>query len=1854
MTHTPSEEQTPQEGHRRRRIWATTGLTVGAIATLGIAGGVWWAWVFVNERLSPWVSEFLTESLNRPVALGEVERVSLTSIRFGPSAVPPTEADSDELYIEAINVRFNLLQLLGRKISPRINLIGLRGYFEQNEDGQWLETELDLPEADVEEEPLIQVDPTIGIADSEVILLPYLGAEASPLPLTIGNISGSVGLTKVESEDPRNPEGILDAQEINLDLTADPEDAGNLTITGVLQRLDYGEAVDETPLDQSDGNLANLQGNLAVQAQQLDLAILAPSLLASLPQTLPVAINAGTVDSSLEIELDTQAPPRVTGTARLDDGEVAVAALPQAIEDISAQLRFQGDRVALEEGTANYANLQAKAEGLIDTRNGYDLQAEIAPFEIAELAEELELDLPVEASGEFRAEATVTGPLNNPEIDGQLLSTNLVTVDRVQLARIATEWRYTPAALILSSLLVEPLAGGRLTGSGEYTLTDPALLSLQLEGRDLPADAIASAYGLPEDITLGAVALDADISGPLDDLSGLVSWQAPGGTFPTRGTAEIIASTVFVREAIVEAAGGTIAGSGTIALNEGVWDADVNAQGIQLGVFDEALQGATGGGNLRLAGNFDDLSLRGIQADGDVTASLQGGTVDGQIALANGNWNADVQTRNFPISQFATGLPVSSVSANARLAGDIDNLTLPGIRGNGDVTVAIAGGTVTSNFALRDGAWQADNGRVNGVQLGQLATDLQGTADGTFQLAGSLEDLSPNRIRGRANVTLSDGLATAAALSPQLATATAPLTASVAWDGRQITVDPLETEGLFARGTITPVLSGPEAPGIAAIDLDVEAQDYALAALPVSFPPAVGIAGTASLSGRLTGTPDNLSFLGTGELANLALNDLVFEPLLAGDINFSSQDGLRVALIGEQGRDEIIVTYTPDPMDLDFRIQAGEAIATGETDGEFLTAEVRDFPISALNLPPSNAAPFGPLRGDIKFATANVNLQDFRTEGQINIENLGMGYLSVDRLFGRIAYVDGVASFNNGQIRMIDVAEDGVEIVRTYDLSGRYSFDSTPQIQAALSTEEGQLRDILEILKIQNLADLGRGFAPEEGFIPSSQEEAEALLATVPAGDPNGTLLNQLRRLSEILEIELQEDIQTETALLPPLEELEGAFAGEVRLSATLPEDIVFEFDLDGDDWRWGQNLQVGAVKAQGTYQNGLVFLEPIRLGELQGDPNAYVEVTGNFDIDPEDRRSRDISLTIVDVPIEQFSELANLPLNLGGKLNGTAMLSGQLADPTFIGNLQIDNGTLNRRPIEQFTADVEYIGARASLDANLQLVDVPTPLTLVAEAPYRFPFVERSPIRNDFFVEANVVDEGFALLNLLTNQVTWQEVQGEARFRLDGTWYEAVNLFLPSNIDGSVRLRDATVELSALPEPLTAVQGEILLDDQEFALIVNDVTGNFSEGRVMARGTFPILGSNQIQTSNVDDSEPGSDDSAATPVDEVPPDEVEEFPTPELPITEIPLSVSLDDIALNLKGLYNGQVNGQIIVGGALLESFSPFQLLGPELTGAIDLSNGVITIPEGRDSPPPESAVPVRFNNLELVLNDDIQIVQGVYLDVEGTGNLALNGTLTSLRPEGVVRLPSGRVGLFGVALRLSGEDDRAEFEPELAFDPLLDVTLEASIPDTSVGPGLEATTSPFPRNEVPDTTIENIGLTQQGNRLVSVTARYAGLASDLSDFDAIRRNLDLTSSPLRSENEIIALLSGNVVGAINALGTQGSSAGGLATFAGSALFSTIRDFVGNTGPINDFRIFQVTESSGEVNESQDIGAEIGFDVTSNISVSVLKVLTNDTPFQFNTRYRISNQFNLRGTTSFEEFQDRTGVLLEYESRF
>lgn len=145
-------------------------------------------------------------------------------------------------------------------------------------------------------------------------------------------------------------------------------------------------------------------------------------------------------------------------------------------------------------------------------------------------------------------------------------------------------------------------------------------------------------------------------------------------------------------------------------------------------------------------------------------------------------------------------------------------------------------------------------------------------------------------------------------------------------------------------------------------------------------------------------------------------------------------------------------------------------------------------------------------------------------------------------------------------------------------------------------------------------------------------------------------------------------------------------------------------------------------------------------------------------------------------------------------------------------------------------------------------------------------------------------------------------------------------------------------------------------------------------------------------------------------------------------------------------------------------------------------------------------------------------------------------------------------------------------------------------------------------------------------------------------------ITNNIQLTSSPPRSQTEIFALLGG---GFVNTLG-RGSSPLGLANLAGSALFGSLNSEFNNAFPIGDLRLFptQIIDENRDGGRIDGLAGEIAIDLVDDFSFSVLKILNVDEiPAQFGFRYRLNNNFVLRGSTNFD---DDTRGLIEYEQRF
>ncbi|MGB7251895.1 MAG: hypothetical protein WBC73_23360, partial [Phormidesmis sp.] len=1329
------------------------------------------------------------------------------------------------------------------------------------------------------------------------------------------------------------------------------------------------------------------------------------------------------------------------------------------------------------------------------------------------------------------------------------------------------------------------------------------------------------------------------------------------------------------------------------------------------------------------------LYLEDIAATPNTGGSLRG---SGQVRIGQGSpFTFNLAGRSLPAKEIAQlygiepTVKLGLVAADATVVGSSGKVTTtvdwraptaqyPGsgvidIEGRAiafrDTRFSVGGGTVSGSGNLLNGQWNSDLTLAN-VDLGALSETLRGDVSGQFQLSGNTADTRLGAIAADGNIAFSNGLAT---FGPQFDSLSDPLTAQVAWRGEKVEIIQANSDRITANGTITPILDG-GFQGLERFDLNLVARDYGINEIPfVTIPDAFSLAGRTDFTGTLTGKPEAPTLRGNVRLADLVVNRLPFNPLLTGSVNYTPDSGLALNVAG--GTDKISLALNPNDQstasgqagprfaNLSFDIGWRQAFARGQTQGDLLRVEAGNFPLSALNLPP--VASIGPLRGTLTSADVDINLANQTLEGDVAIRQLGLGYIGAGQLSGRVRYADSLATLTDGELLLNQ---------NLYTLNGRLALGGpVPVYSANVETQQGDIQNILTALSIYRLEDFRRGINPPEWIEdPLSPSALDVVLDTRTTGDPDAALLDQLRRLAEIQALQAEAAIAEANSPLPPLRELEGPFAGTLQLNGS-GTDFNLDFDLAGANWQWGQDYSAEEVVAKGSLTPNVLTLEPVRFSsviDVPIDPStdpaitriggadganvgngstavqstltpavqpelAAVNLAGQLVFGDRTERTSNLQATAENLSVGALSDILQLPLDIEGLANASATLGGTLANPQLRGFAALEAATINETPIQTADARFLYQNARLSLTSALTASTPDQPLTLSAQIPYAFNFMEIQPESEDIAVDINVQDEGLALLNIFNQQVAWESGSGQVNLTVGGT------LSSPE-ITGFASLDEAVLTAKILPEPLTNVTGQATFSGDR--IIVNTLQGRFSDGQLTAAGTFPLLypiisgaqlsalAAPPIPTAAVTDARlPSPTTSPVSSPPAVPP------PTPVVeppainddsadplfrqPLAaNLPLTVNLQGIDLNLEGLYSGGVNGQVILGGSAL-------LSGPQITGQVILSNGQVLLSNGNgngdlssnDSPgtigpaigAPEDGIAPSFRDLRLTLGDAIRVVQGNLLNFVADGTLLINGPPTDLEPDGIISLRSGRVSLYTTIFRLSGRDNTATFTPEMGLqNPFLDVSLRASVPEVD-RPGPIAST-PFATADIADTS--NTSFDNPGSlRTIRVRADVEGPAN------AIFENLELSSSPQRDQAELIGLIGGGFITAlestVGSLSGEGDSFGGLINLVSGTVLTTIQDFVGNSLSLSEFRLFPVTAASRTLpeenseNEGLDVGASIGVDVTDSTSLSVSKILTDNTNPEFGVNYRLTDALTVRSTTNFDDINQ---VLIEYELRF
>lgn len=1697
----------PPSQHKRFWLILLSRPVVGfLIALLAVLAGITsWLWVFVHDQLVPLIAQNLSQTLNRPVELGSVERFTPVSIRFGSSAIPVFSKqvdsqqikDPDSLKAESISVAFNVLDvLLTRTLNLDVTVAKPNLYVEQAADGRWLTTEISPRESTGPIKTNLQA---VRFRDAKVVLVPQ-GVPAQ----TFAEANGKLIF-------------VSQAKRIKFDLAAQLQSGGNLKTQGEWLR----------PSEQ-----------VSLSAQAEDLKAIA--LTQWLPQ-LPIRAKAGLIDANLRLKYRQNQPFTLAGTAQVKSATVVV---PDRL--LLRSLRTPTRTFQKVNGTIKFLENSPAI--------GFDLQGLIA------------------AGGALKVKGQTSG-FDFKQINLSLQAQNL-------------------AATVLDGAFKLPISprSGKVDGNLAIQLRSKQQPNIQGTAQLKNVTAQIAAIPQPFSNTTGQLRFQGGLTTVLEQVKGFygqVPFQANGSIDPKAGynlTAQ--SSPVEISKALQ-----TLNLRSPIATAGQVLVQDLRVTGP---IRKPLLSGLVTTPGTPLIGRVPFRSLRAqfqVNAPLVQITNIQGIPTSGGIVRGQARYNlrpgqgliANLRAQNLSGDAIAQlyGVPqtidVGSVNAQATISGPAENIqtavrfqapaatyatTGEVIVSNGqaqlqNIVAQVAGGTVRGSGRIVNGLLRATV-ETAGVPLKSFSAGLRGQLRGQLNFSGPIAALRPENIRAQGNVLFSQGLSVVQA----------PLRAQVRFNGQNIIVQQATAPGLRAQGVIATRFQG-GAPQITALDLNVRAQDYSLQDLPALGPTAVQLVGLADLNGRLTGTPAAPNFNGSLQVNNLALNQLNFEPYLAGKLNYNTGQGVNLNLAGQQ--DQINLVLGPKLRPKSFYLQRDQAVAVGRTQGDQLLVDVQQFPLASLNLRPGAQSGLGPIAG-LASGDFAVNLNRQTLNGNLVVEQPSLGTIIGDRFVSQVRYADGVATLSGGKLQLGS---------SQYLLTGTLKPGTNPQFNGQLNLAQGKVQDILAALQIFEIQDLRRGLvSPTYGKAADVQPEAVGL--------PEAPLLTQLRRLSEI-EVLLaeQKTRRQEASPLPELADLTGQLNGQVNFSGSLQAGIEADFNLQGQNIDWGP-YAVDQIVADGSFANGVIDLRPLRVSS--GDRLAAFtgKIGGNQQAG---------QLVLNNVSVETLSQFVDLPIAVTGDLDGTATLAGSLANPQIQGQLNLADATLNETPVKTAQATFNYNNARLSFDSTTDIAG-PEPVQIVGSIPYQLPFASVSPSSDRISLDLNVKNEGLALLNLFTDQVAWVKGQGLVNLQVQGTLNQPV-------VNGIATLNNATLRAQALPETLTDVNGTIRFNRDRIQ--VERLNGQYNQGQVAATGVIPVFAPLSA-----------SDPDRATP-----------------------LMVNLNQLALRVKNLYSGDVDGNLVVTGTALS---------PELGGVLQLSDGQVLLANtpgiNGDSPvsTPTSTrseespfSPVRFNNLQVNLGDDLQITYPPILNFLASGDIVLNGNLNSLQPQGKVDFKRGQVNLFTTRFRLNRrKQNYAEFLPGKGLDPNLNVNLIASV--------TEVTRPPTDATGIVETnTPSALGALES----VRIRAEVKGQASEL--IDDFRNNVELTSSPSRSQEQIVALIGGGF--AENQSGEQSTLA--LANLAGSAFLNNIQGFLDNAlGSRVDFRLFPTLIPTESDRSTLALGAELGYDVTDRLSASILQVLTSpDNPTQLNARYQLTDKIQVRSGISLDG--EAIGVV-EYRTRF
>ena len=1052
--------------------------------------------------------------------------------------------------------------------------------------------------------------------------------------------------------------------------------------------------------------------------------------------------------------------------------------------------------------------------------------------------------------------------------------------------------------------------------------------------------------------------------------------------------------------------------------------------------------------------NFANINSLNLMAK--VNGNLAGGYFNTEAKINNGLVFLQGITEKISLSQLFPNIKTKNFNTNISLTSNLSELlsfssnylenqtfsSFPSLNIRLDSNFDIAKGRVLVTTKVKDNQWQSQINTQN-INLDNLNQQLAFVKDNSQVNLSSLDKVN-------SKINLSGNL------SPLLNQTSFSLPINLPSAMIESGKNSIQAKGKF---NLVNLFTKPD---VNNIQLQVTANSN-LNVIPVNqlfsslskdkginfFPSSVNLDGKVKFQGFVNAQnlltnllgKNNLNIEGNLTLNNLNFNQLEFESFLTGKLRINPSQKIIMDLRGKEDviavsfvkeslsipKINLTLPYTPDSLEItkgrnsDFSLQ-------GKRQGKEFFATINNFALENLQLKPAiNYGINGKIQGNLA-TNIVINLTDFSANGNLTLDNLGIGNLIARQFTTNFNFQNDTAQLNNGRLNFAKTK---------YDLMGKINF-ATQDIEGKINLQ-GNVEDIFSTLKITDVATL-------TSLVKQLQNQNELVSAdNIPPqslGKENDTIKTKVNLLYSIDKQIKAMAKQIELGKIPNDLDITGGYQGEILLGGkfTNPE---INFGFEGKNWQWlphqnfpnivdslglimqkNQVITIPKIAFDAKFKNNNLSLQPFILNLA----NSEIFFTGNLSLEKQEGEFK-----LKDFPLDFITAFFPTSVDVESLINLDAKISGSLLNPQIIGNLSLNNTAVDGAIIDnQINANFNYDDYQLNLTTEEN-----SNIKLNAIIPYH-PFVTSE---KPALINVKLDDKNMALLGLLT-QGKLQLTGGN--FNTDLTLYLAStqNFNLQEiEIGGNINFDNTEVKSNSLNQPFY-LSGNINLLKEKQAINVENLSAKINNSNVDINGILPLF---KPITNN---------------------DNI--------------LTVNINNQALQLKDIYSGKIDGNITINGTIIN---------PEIGGYLGLNNGNFNLPSTPQNPssspnqllwsqwlsnPSSSTSGIfqpKLTDFSLKLENTELARWGLYRFLFG-GDLTLNGGLLepqNIRANGAINLRRGQIYLGGTNplatvtsnlgfgqttffLSLTNNNS-ITFDPnENILNPDIDIELQADIVDYS----------------------------------------------------------------------------------------------------------------------------------------------------------------------------------------------------------